>query len=140
MYEGSNGRVLIIEPNGHVRRLVATLLSGLFLEQIIQVRSLTEATDPQLNPHLIILDWPCDHIETLLFVHRIRSGDLFDQRTPILAMSALMHHSILEEAWLNKIDDVIGKPISAIDLIKRSAALLDERWTWKPSAGSMAHQ
>jgi DNA-binding response OmpR family regulator len=89
---------------------------------------------------LIILDWPSDHTETLLFVHRIRSGDLFDRRVPILALSALMHHSILEEAWQNKIDDVIGKPVSAIELIKRTAALLDERWTWKPTAGSMAHQ
>ena len=84
------------------------------------------------------MDWPVDSTDTILVAHRIRQGELFDSRTPILAMTPHLHHSVLEQAWQSKIDDVIGKPISAVELIKRSAALLDERWTWMPSGDIIA--
>ncbi len=140
MYEGSAGRVLVLDSNAHIRRMIATLLYGLGLEEVAQMRSLSELTNTAFQPHLIIMEWPTDPTEVVLLVHRIRSGDLFDPKTPILAVSALMHHSVLEHAWQSRVDDVIAKPISAIELITRSAALLDERWTWKPSTGSMAAQ
>jgi len=140
VYDGSAGRVLVLDSNAHVRRLVTTLLSGLFLESVVHARSLSDLTAASFSPHLMIIDWPSDPTEVILLVHRIRSGDLFTPRMPILAMSAHMHHSVLEHAWQNRIDDVIAKPISAVELIKRSAALLDEHWTWKPSADNMAAQ
>lgn len=132
--------VLIMDPNAHIRRMIATLLEGLSITEALHARSIEAISALTISPHLIIIDWPADPTNTILLVHRIRQGELFDPRTPILALSTHMHHSVLEEAWQSKIDDVISKPISAIELIKRSAALLDERWTWQPSADIIAAQ
>ena len=132
--------ILIVDPSAHIRRMVATLLGGLKIESVTQARSVAAIGNLTVSPHLIILDWPADPTETILIIHRIRQGDLFDRRVPILALTPHLHHSVLELAWQNKVDDVIGKPISAIELLRRSAALLDERWTWQPSVDIMAAQ
>lgn len=136
------GRVLIIEANAHLRRLITTLLSALRISQVVESRTPAALTRHHLAddkaPDLIIMDWAADPTDATLFVHQIRSGAWIDSRTPILGMSGYLHHSILEQAWQAGVDDLIAKPISAIELLQRSAALLHERWTWQPSQDIMA--
>lgn len=136
------GRVLVIEANAHVRRLIATLLSALNIAEIAESRTPAALTRHHFSdgkaPDLIILDWAADPTDATLFVHNIRSGAWADSRTPILGLSGYLHHSILEQAWQAGVDDLIAKPISAIDLMQRSAALLHERWTWQPSQDIIA--
>lgn len=138
MLDFATSSILIVDPNAHIRRLIANLLSCLTIGTLIEARSIAAIANIKINPQMIILDWPADPTETILMVHRIRRGDLFDPRVPILALTPHIHHSVLELAWQNKVDDVIAKPISAIELIKRTAALLDERWTWQPSGDIMS--
>ena len=140
MSDFATSSILIIDPNAHMRRLIANLLSCLSIDTLAEARSISAISTLKIDPQLIILDWPADPTETILMIHRIRRGDLFDSRVPILALTPHIHHSVLELAWQNKVDEVIAKPISAIELIKRAAALLDERWTWQPSEDSMAAQ
>ena len=130
--------VLVVDSSAHFRRLIVTLLRSINIHNVAELRTISAIDRVEFFPHLIIMEWPADPTETILMVHRIRNGEFFDPRVPILALSPHLHHAVLELAWQNKIDDVIGKPVSAIELIKRSAALLDERWTWKPSADIMA--
>lgn len=122
-------RVLVVDANAHIRRLIATLLGALAIKDVAEARTPDHAVPLMLAkaPDLIIVDFVGDPTETVLFVHRIRRGELVDQRTPILALAGSTHHAVLERAWEAGIDDVIAKPISAIEVITRSAALIEER-------------
>jgi CheY-like chemotaxis protein len=123
------GRVLVVDANAHIRRLIATLLGAVGVVDVIEARS-PEAALAALaalagrTPDLVVLDWTAEPTEALLFVHRIRRGELLDAHTPVMAMAGSTHHAVLERAWEAGIDEVIAKPLSAIEVIQRSAALI----------------
>lgn len=125
----SDVRVLVVDGNAHIRRLVTTLLGALAIKVVDEARNPAAAEDMMRKnaPDLVIVDWTGDPTDVVLFVHRIRRGELIDPRTPVLALAASTHHAVLERAWEAGIDDVIAKPISAIEIIQRSASLLAER-------------
>jgi CheY-like chemotaxis protein len=120
-------RVLIVDANAHIRRLIATLLGALSIKDVGEARNPAAAVALMAArpPHLIIADFAGDATETVLFVHRIRRGELVDCRTPVLGLAGSTHHAVLEQAWAAGIDDVIAKPISAIEVIQRTAHLLE---------------
>jgi CheY-like chemotaxis protein len=119
-------RVLIVDANAHIRRLIATLLGALSIKDVQEARNPAAAVSLMAEnpPHLIITDLAADATETVLFVHRIRRGELVDARTPVLALAGSTHHAVLEQARAAGIDDVIAKPISAIEVIQRASDLL----------------
>lgn len=129
MEAGSALRVLVIDANAHIRRLIATLLGALAVRDVAQARSPQAAVPMMLDktPDLVIVDWNADPTEALLFVHRLRRGELGDRRLPILALSQSTHHAVLEQAWEAGIDEVIAKPISAIELIHRAGEMIERR-------------
>lgn len=129
MTKANDLRVLIVDANAHIRRLIATLLEALSVTEISEARTASAAVPLMLAkpPKLIIVDFTGDATETVLFVHRIRQGDLVDARTPVLAMADSTHHAVLELAREAGIDDVIAKPLSALEVIQRSASLMAQR-------------
>lgn len=120
-------RVLVVDANAHIRRLIATLLAALPVKDVAEARSPAAAVPLMMDrpPHLIIADFAGDATETVLFVHRIRRGELVDARTPVLALAGSTHHAVLEQAREAGIDEVIAKPISAIEVIQRAGQLLE---------------
>ncbi len=119
-------RVLVIDANAHMRRLIATLLGAVGITDLAEARTPDAAVPLMLprRPDLVIIDWSSDATEALLFVHRLRRGELADGHIPVLALAGSTHHAVLEQAWQAGIDEVIAKPMSAIELIQRVAALL----------------
>ncbi len=128
---GNEQRVLVIDPNAHMRRLIATLLDALAVRDVAEART-SEAAVPRMlhkRPDLVILDFTGDTTESVLFVHRLRRGEFGDASTPVLALAESGHHALLEQAWEAGIDEVIAKPLSAIEMIERAAQLLRTRHT-----------
>ncbi|MBF0324039.1 MAG: response regulator [Alphaproteobacteria bacterium] len=127
--EERSRRVLVIDSSQHIRRLFVTLLAAVEVKDVAEARTPNQAvarlTGNDID--LIILDLPRDSTEALLFVHRLRKGEFGDARLPVLALSATTHHAVLETAWEAGIDDVIAKPLSAIDIIHRAGWLLENR-------------
>ncbi|MBI5165967.1 MAG: response regulator [Magnetospirillum sp.] len=125
----ANIRVLVVDANEHIRRLVATLLGALGITRIVEARTPAQAAAllTQAGVDLVIVDWVADPTEVILFTHRLRRGELGCERTPVLAMAATTHHAVLERAWEAGIDDVVAKPLSAIEIIQHSASLIEER-------------
>jgi len=119
-------RIVVIDANAHIRRLIATLLSALGPVEIVEARTpeIAAARMIEAQPDMVVVDWTGDPTAVTLFIHRIRQGDLVDPRTPVLAMVGPPHNAVLERAWLA--DEIIAKPISAIDLIKRAEGLVTE--------------
>jgi two-component system phosphate regulon response regulator PhoB len=128
LVEETDRRVLVIDSSQHIRRLFKTLLAALEVRDVAEARSPAHASAAlaATPPDLIILDLPRDATEALLFVHRLRRGEFGNARIPVLALSTSTHHAVLETAWEAGIDDVIAKPLSAIDIIHRAGWLLEE--------------
>jgi CheY-like chemotaxis protein len=120
-------RVMVVDASQHIRRLLRTLLGALEIHEVSEARDSDQASAQmaQARPDLIILDLPRDTTGPLLFVHRLRRGEFGAARIPVLALSASTHHAVLETAWETGIDDVIAKPLSAIDIIQRAGRLLE---------------
>ncbi|MCA1909996.1 MAG: response regulator [Magnetospirillum sp.] len=124
--EARRANVLIVDSSGHIRRLVATLMAALGAADCAEARNVAQAVAQTIKhqPDLIILGLGSDATEALLFVHRLRRAEFGVATTPVLGISASTHHTMLEMAWEAGIDEVVGKPISAIDLMQRAGALL----------------
>ena len=119
--------ILIIDPNAHMRRLIGTLMGALPASDLLHARSPEQAAPimAESAPHLVIMDWSGDPTEGVLFVHRLRRGELGRGSVPVLALSPSTHHAVLEQARECGIDDVIAKPISAVEIIQRAAGLIE---------------
>lgn len=124
--DAKSTNVLIVDPSGHIRRLVATLMAALGVRDCAEARNVAQAVAQTIKhqPDLIILGLGGDATEALLFVHRLRRAEFGLATIPVLGISASTHHAMLEMAWEAGIDEVVGKPISAIDLMQRAGALL----------------
>lgn len=121
-------RVLVVDPNAHIRRLIKTLMGALEVREVVEARdTATAAARMAPCPQLVILDWTGDPTEPLLFVHRLRRGEFGCPSIPVLGLATSTHHAVLERAWEAGIDDVIAKPLSAVELINRAGQLMDER-------------
>lgn len=128
-WDGRGAKVLVIDGSAHIRRLITTLLRALAVTDVDEARNAAAAV-PLIRRHapdLIIADWSTDSTDLVLFAHRLRRGEFGDPRIPILATAVSTHHAILARAMEAGIDDVIAKPLSAIDVIHRAGALIYER-------------
>jgi DNA-binding response OmpR family regulator len=126
--QAAGPKVLVIDPSAHIRRLIATLMMAVPVTQVAQCRT-AEAADAMAmdGVQLVILDWTGDAIDQTLFVHRLRRGEFGDATVPVLALSPSSHHAVLERAWDNGVDEVVAKPISAMELIERTRLMLAQR-------------
>ncbi|ARJ64712.1 response regulator [Magnetospirillum sp. ME-1] len=120
--------VLIIEPNAHMRRLIGTLMGAVPAHEVVEARTpqQAEALVASRTPQLVIMDWSDDPTEGVLFVHRLRRGEIGRADVPILAISPSLHHAVLESAVETGIDDIIAKPISAVEIIARATELIEQ--------------
>lgn len=119
--------VMIIDPNAHMRRLIGTLMGALDVSDVIEARNPQQAERlmTKRHPHLVIMDWSGAPTEGMLFVHRLRRGEIGRVSVPVLALSPSTHHAVLEQAVECGIDEVIAKPISAVEIIERAAGLIE---------------
>jgi two-component system, OmpR family, phosphate regulon response regulator PhoB len=120
--------VLIIEPNAHMRRLIGTLMTAVPAHRVIEARTPQQAMAlvTECAPHLVIMDWSDDPTEGVLFLHRLRRGEIGRANVPVLAISPSLHHAVLEAAVGTGIDDIIAKPISAVEIITRATDLIEQ--------------
>ena len=118
--------IMVIDANAHMRRLIGTVLGALPGAEVVEARSPISARPLMVerSPHLVIMDWSGDHTDGVLFVHHLRRGDMGRHTVPVLALSNTLHHAVLEQALDAGIDDVIAKPISAVEIIERAGALI----------------
>ncbi|KAF0224039.1 MAG: response [Rhodospirillaceae bacterium] len=132
--DGSKARVLVIHPSAHMRRLIVTLMAALGIKSCEEARSVVQAVPLVLKtpPDLIVIDLGGDSTEALLFAHRLRRGEFGQTDTSILGISPSTHHAILEVAWEAGINDMVSTPISAIEIIQRAGALIEESHRRKP--------
>jgi PAS domain S-box-containing protein len=129
-YAGSAANVLVVDDNPVNREVVKALLEGLGLT-LVEAGGGAEAVERAMGSpfDLILMDLQMPGMDGLAATRAIRQGAGPNCGTPIVALSAnvLSHHlEACREAGMN---DHIGKPIVAADLLTKVAL-----WTAPPEA------
>ena len=120
-------RVLIIDDNDAVRRIVRSVLEGL-------VDGIHEADGglagirawKALKPGLVILDFEMPQVNGVVVTRFIREQEAgSDRRTAILMMTGHGDEEHVSAARLAKVDGLIGKPLSVGAVLSKAEDALD---------------
>lgn len=121
-------KVLVVDDNVHMRKLVTTILQAFGISQI------TEAEDGErawqslrdTNPDVIVLDWVMEGMSGVDLVRRIRSNP--GAPNPFVPVIMLTGHTSLEhvrEARDAGANEFIAKPVSVKTMMSRLVAVIE---------------
>ena len=123
----ANTKVLVIDDEHHMRKVVRTLLMS------IGVRTIYEAADGisglelirTMSPHVVIVDWQMPGLDGPSFVRSVRSPDTFPYPdVPIIMLTGHSERSRVLEAVEIGVHEFLLKPVSSKALADRLAAVL----------------
>ena len=123
----ANTKVLVIDDEHYMRKVVRTLLMSL------GVRTIYEAADGQggldlirsMAPHVAIVDWEMPGLDGRAFVRTVRSPATFPYPDiPIIMLTGYSERSRVLEAMEIGVHEFLLKPVSSQALSDRLAAVL----------------
>jgi two-component system, chemotaxis family, chemotaxis protein CheY len=123
----ANTKVLVIDDEHYMRKVVRTLLMSL------GVRTIYEAADGQagldlirtMAPHVAIVDWQMPGLDGRAFVRTVRSPESFPfPDIPIIMLTGHSERSRVLEAAEIGVHEFLLKPVSSKALSDRLAAVL----------------
>jgi two-component system, chemotaxis family, chemotaxis protein CheY len=121
-------RVLIVDDNQHMRRLILAVL------QAVGVRDIYEAADGEhawkilrdTNPDVIILDWQMDGMTGLEFVRLVRnsprSPNVF---VPVIMLTGHTHIDHVRQARDAGVNEFLAKPVSVKAILSRLLSVIE---------------
>lgn len=123
-------RILIVEDNAHMRRILRRMLAGFGITAIHEAEDGAEALDQisRQDPDLIVMDWLMPIVDGAELTRRIRSGRQPGCFVPIIAVTAHTQKRRVIEARDSGVTEVLCKPVSAKALYLRIAnCVLNQR-------------
>lgn len=122
----STVRVLMVEDNAPMRRILKTVLSGIGIVWISEARTADEAAAclKTSSFDLIFLDEVLDDARGWTVAKQIRNGDGPNRGSPIIMVSGNAHPHIVAQARDSGVDEFVVKPLSVGTLAQRVEAAL----------------
>lgn len=121
-------KILVVDDNVHMRKLVITILQAFGVVQIHEAdsgqRAWTVLRDA--NPDIIILDWVMDGMSGLELVSLIRSNPLAPN--PFVPVIMLTGNTAIEQVRTARdsgVNEFIAKPVSVKTLMSRLVAVIE---------------
>lgn len=120
-------RVLVIDDNPHMIKIVKTLLRGFGVKNLVDARDAAEAFDHLRNSHvnLIVVDYQMNLLDGAEFVRMVRAGQgVPDPSIPIVMLTAYSDKAHVMAARDAGVTEFCCKPVTATELwLKLSACL-----------------
>ncbi|MBC2860172.1 response regulator [Stappia sp. 28M-7] len=123
-------RVLIVDDNTNMRRILRTMVAGFGIKSIYEAEDGADALEEisRNDPDLIILDWLMPLVNGNELTHRIRTSQAPACFVPIIAVTAHTQKRRVMQARDSGVTEVMCKPISARGLYLRIAnCILNQR-------------
>jgi CheY-like chemotaxis protein len=121
-------RVLVVDDNVHMRRLVITILQAFGVHQIGEAGSGESAweTVRETNPDILILDWVMEGMSGVDLVRMLRS----DPRSPnpfvpVIMLTGHTSREHVQQARDAGANEFIAKPVSVRTMMSRLAAVIE---------------
>jgi len=121
-------RILVVDDNAHMRKLVATILQAFGVHQIHEANSGEAAWEAfrEHNPDIIILDWMMEGMSGLELTRMIRVNPA--SSNPFVPVIMLTGHTSLDHVQQARdagINEFIAKPVSVKTMMTRLAAVIE---------------
>jgi two-component system chemotaxis response regulator CheY len=121
-------KILVVDDNVHMRKLVTTILQAFGVSQIFEASSGEAAWESfrEHNPDIIVLDWVMEGISGIELTKMIRTNPV--SPNPFVPVIMLTGHTSIEhviEARDAGISEFIAKPVSVKTMMSRLASLIE---------------
>jgi len=121
-------KLLVVDDNAHMRKLVFAILQAFGVLQIYEADSGERAWAllPTVNPDIIILDWVMDGMSGLDLTQMIRNDPASPNRfVPIIMLSG---HTSVEQVLQARdagITEFVAKPVSVKTMMQRLVSVIE---------------
>jgi CheY-like chemotaxis protein len=121
-------RVLVVDDNQHMRKLVATILHGFGTVHVYEAARAERAWDMlhDCNPDVILLDWIMEGMSGLELAQRIRTSP--QSPNPLVSIIMLTGHTHIDRVRQARdvgINEFLAKPVSVKSLLTRLSAVIE---------------
>ena len=127
-YKFDRLKILVVDDNAHMRKLVSTILRAFGVVQIYKADSADSAWAVlrEANPDVIVLDWVMEGMSGIELVNMIRANPA--SPNPFVPVIMLTGHTSFEhvrEARDAGINEFIAKPVSVKTMMSRLVAVIE---------------
>ena len=121
-------KVLVVDDNVHMRKLVLTILQAFGVVQIYEADSGARAWNilRESNPDIAVLDWVMDGMSGLELVQMIRTNP--QSPNPFMPVIMLSGHTSAEyvlQARDTGVNEFIAKPVSVKTMMSRLVSVIE---------------
>ena len=121
-------RVLVVDDNVHMRKLVMTILQAFGVTQIAEAESADRAWQSlrEINPDVIVLDWVMEGMSGVELVRMIRSNP--QAPNPFVPVIMLSGHTSLEHVRQARdagVNEFLAKPVSVKVILSRLISVIE---------------
>ena len=121
-------KILVVDDNVHMRKLVLTIFQAFGVTQLFEAES-GEKAWPILrrqNPDVVVLDWVMEGMSGIEFARKLRSeSEAPNPFVPVIMLTGHTHTTMVREARDAGINEFIAKPVSVKTLMSRLAAVIE---------------
>ena len=124
----SKTRVLVVDDNQNMRKLVANILEGFGIKNVQTCPTAMEAFNDFISfpADLIICDWNMAPVDGMTFIRMVRtSSDSPNKKVPIIMLTGYTERELVIEARDAGADAFLAKPVSPKALLDRVMALIE---------------
>jgi CheY-like chemotaxis protein len=121
-------KILVVDDNIHMRKLVVTILQAFGVIQIFEAESGERAWTVlrEANPDVVVLDWMMEGISGLDLVQMIRTdGQTPNPFVPVIMLTGHTHIDRVRQARDAGINEFIAKPVSVKTMMSRLMSVIE---------------
>ena len=128
MYQFDRLKILVVDDNAHMRKLVITILQAFGVSQIYEAESGERAWTVlrEANPDVCVLDWMMEGMSGLDLSSMIRT----DPQTPnpfvpVIMLTGHTHIDQVRQARDAGVNEFIAKPVSVKTMMQRLVSVIE---------------
>ena len=121
-------KVLVVDDNAHMRKLVVTILQAFGVLQVYEADSGERAWNVlrENNPDVIVLDWMMEGMSGLELMEMIRSNPQAPNPfVPVIMLTGHTHIDQVKQARDAGVNEFIAKPVSVRTMMQRLVAVIE---------------
>ena len=122
-------KLLVVDDNQHMRKLVTTVLQALGVKEISEAPNGEKGLEvlAQVQPDIVFVDWAMTGLTGIDFAKKVRTENI--SRNPFVPIIMLTGHTSLEhvqEARDAGINEFLAKPVSVKGILTRLVAVIEQ--------------
>ena len=121
-------KVLVVDDNAHMRKLVVTILQAFGVSQIHEADSGNRAwmVLRESNPDVIVADWVMEGMSGIELVQKIRTDPSTPNPfVPVIMLTGHTHIDHVRQARDAGVNEFIAKPVSVKTMMSRLVAVIE---------------